>query len=316
MYNIAIIGIGAIGKRHLESILKLKMPLNIYIVDNDKVAIETARILDEKYIIGGESVDILPKMLDIAIIATSSRPRRKVFEQLVTHSKVKYIIFEKVLFQRVEDYYEVDKILQENNIKAWVDCIRREMVLYQEIRKYIENSNYFTFNLTGGNWGLACNGIHFLDLIQFLANEKFLTVDEVHLLPMISESKRHGYKEVYGRISGQAGKCKHFNINCYSESNMPFMIDIEANDFRCMVIEGQNQMWYMSEKDGWTMIQKQIEAPMVSKLSQIAVENILMTGNCNLTRYEESMQLHLEFIKHLIKFFEDNGMEKGICPIT
>ena len=42
MYNIAIIGVGALGKRHLESILKSELPLQIYVVDNHKEAVNEA----------------------------------------------------------------------------------------------------------------------------------------------------------------------------------------------------------------------------------------------------------------------------------
>jgi hypothetical protein len=316
MYNIAIIGLGSIGKRHLESILKSSMPLKIYIVDSDNVAIETARIMDKERIISGENIDILPKTLELAIIATSSSPRRKVFEQLVLHSKVKYIIFEKILFQRVEDYYEVDKILQVNNIKAWVDCPRREFENYQIIKKELQNADYFTFDLTGGEWGFACNVIHLLDLIQYLSGGQNLKIEEVDLFPIIIESKRKGYKELFGRISGQVGKCRYFTINCYPKSKLPELINIAADNCRYVISEGQNKMWYMSEKNNWIIEEKHFEYPFISQISQKIVENILLNGKCNLSEYNESMQLHLEFLKPLIKFFEDNGMEKGICPIT
>lgn len=46
------------------------------------------------------------------------------------------------------------------------------------------------------------------------------------------------------------------------------------------------------------------------------MEDILLKGESRLTKFDISARLHLEFIKPLIKFFEENGMEEGKCPIT
>lgn len=55
-----------------------------------------------------------PHEIELVVIATSSNMRRIVFEQLIDHAFVKYILFEKVLFQRKEDYYFVQEKLKES----------------------------------------------------------------------------------------------------------------------------------------------------------------------------------------------------------
>lgn len=51
-------------------------------------------------------------------------------------------------------------------------------------------------------------------------------------------------------------------------------------------------------------------------MTQFVMEDIIKTGTCKLTSFEESAFLHLMLLDPLINFFEENGMEKGICPIT
>ena len=52
------------------------------------------------------------------IVATNSKVRRDVIEQLVANSTVHFLILEKVLFVNKEDYKLVANILIKNNIRA------------------------------------------------------------------------------------------------------------------------------------------------------------------------------------------------------
>lgn len=316
MYNIAVIGVGAIGKRHLESILKLDNSYQIYIVDSDQEMLDNAAAINRERIIGGTNVEILPFHVHVAIIATSSAARREVFEQIILHSKVENIVFEKVLFQRESDYVEVKKKLQKEKIKAWVNCPRREYDAYNNMKKMLENTDYFTFSINGGSWGLGCNGIHMLDLISYLSDSKNLKIKNINLLPIIEESKRKGYKEFYGSIIGDCGKCRGYIISCHRNSSMPMVIDISGNDFRCSILEEKQTMYIMRKENDWTVEEQEFPVPFQSQLTQKVVERIILEGECNLTKYEESMELHLAFMTPLFHFFESQGIEPGVCPIT
>ena len=316
MYSIVIIGVGGIGKRHLESVLRSNMELDIYVIDSNQETVNAVVASNGKRVVGGTTMDILPKEIDVTIIATSSGVRRAVFEQLVVHSTVRNVIFEKVLFQRKEDYFEVARLLKEKGIHAWVNCARREMNSYISLQKSIKKIESFTFHLAGGDWGLGCNGIHILDLIQFLSGSRACKIDNLNLLPMVADSKRAGYKEVYGTILGNCGKCQGFSITCYRDSALPMHIVLSGEDFRYVIIEGEHKILLMRQDNDWVVEEKEFPIAYVSQITQSVVENILTSGNCNLPEYDEAMQLHLVYLEPLIKFFEEQGMEKGLCPIT
>lgn len=316
MHKIAIIGVGGIGKRHLESVLKSNMQLQIYIVDTDQKTVDEVVASNRNRVVGGISVDILPKEIDVAIIATSSAVRRVVFEQMIEHSTVRNVIFEKVLFQRKEDYYEVDRLLKEKGIRAWVNCGRREQSSYIELKESLKKVNNFTFHLAGGNWGLGCNGIHYLDLIQFLSGSRACHIDNLNLLPVIADSKRAGYKEIFGTILGNCGKCQGFSITCYKDSALPVHIVLSGEDIRYVIKEREQKILVMRQENEWIVEEKEFPLAYVSQRTQRVVENILNTQSCNLPEYDEAMQLHLLYLEPLMIFFEEQGMEKGLCPIT
>lgn len=316
MYNIAIIGVGGIGKRHLESVLKSNMQLQIYIVDSDQRTVDEVVASNGNRVVGGTSVDILPREIDVAIIATSSAVRRVVFEQMIEHSTVRNVIFEKVLFQRKEDYFEVDRLLKKKGIYAWVNCARREQNSYIELQKSLEKVNNFTFHLTGGNWGLGCNGIHILDLIQFLSGSRECHIDNLNLLPVMEDSKRAGYKEIFGTVLGNCGKCQGFSITCYKDSSLPAHIILSGENIRYVIKEGNQKILVMRQENEWIAEEKEFPIYYTSQTTRLIVEKILNTRSCNLPEYEEAMQLHLLYLEPLTKFFEEQGMEKGLCPIT
>lgn len=316
MYNIAIIGVGALGKRHLESVLKTELPCQFYVVDSSKEAVDAVIASGEKEIFGGRDVNILPEEIEVAVIATLSSVRRKVFEQMLLNSKVKNIIFEKVLFQRKEDYFAVEQQLREKGINAWVNCARREYDSYINLKEIVDKSNDFTFHIAGGDWGLGCNGIHMLDLVQFLSGCKDCSIDKLNLIPVVEESKRKGYKEIFGTITGNCGKCQSFSITCYKDSTLPDSIEIAGDNFRAVIMEGSRKLLLMQADNDWKAEEREFPIPYQSQLTQKVMENIILNGVCNLPVYEEAMKLHLSYIEPLLTFFEEQGLEKGLCPIT
>lgn len=317
--NIAVIGLGNLGKRHLESIMHSTREWNVYGID---INADTLKELDEQYntkqqikFKGGDTIDFLPSHLDVVIIATSSAVRRKIFEELLQHSRMDYIIFEKVLFQRIEDYYYVNECLKKYKIQAWVNCPRREYDIYRELYKEVICNQLFEMHIYGGEWGMACNAVHMLDLIEWYGGAP-CKIENLALSDNIAESKRAGYKEVYGCISGACGRCSNWSISSYSNSSLPLTIEIIGDYFTCKIIAEKKRMIMAYKDKQWEEEIREYIPTYQSQLTQKVVEKILDTSECNLPVFAESMNTHLRIVEPLIKFFEKRGMEEGLCPIT
>lgn len=317
--NIAVIGVGALGKRHLESILKTEMALDVYCIDVNPNALATFQFEDSyhnKKIISGTDVSILPESLDWVLFAMTSAGRREMFDAVVSHSKVRYVLFEKVLFQREDDYYHVGERLKSLSIKAWVNCARREQDCYQQLKADLDMCERFEVHVSGGDWGMACNAIHMLDLVRFLSGRGELRLESCNFEDKIAESKRTGYKEVFGVLSGSCGRCKNFTVSCYENSKLPLQIEIVTPLVRIQIEEGKGLLKIWDGADALQCEERPFILKYQSQLTQQSLESALLHDDCRLVSYEESMQLHLAFIRPLINFFSSKGMEKGICPIT
>lgn len=315
MKNIAIIGVGALGKRHLQSMVELQDQCNIYAVEINEEIIKvlTTEFPNVNFI---KTAEELPDELEVVVIATNSNIRRLLFEQLINHSIVKNIIFEKVLFQKEEDYYFVHDKLNELNINAWVNCARREWDSYKLLKEELIDCNELHISAIGGQWGIGCNAIHILDIIEYLSGDEIETLDINGLENKVIESKRKGFYEFFGTISGTCGKCKNYNLTCIVNSNLPFRIEITTEKSRYMIDEGNNYLLVSDEESNWQWKQREFKQVYQSQMTGRVVKSIIENGTCNLSDYESSMKIHLKYIIPLIDFFKSNGMGGNVCPIT
>lgn len=234
-------------------------------------------------------------------------------ERLLDCVDVKYLILEKTLFCSLDDYEAVKELLEEKQVKAWVNCTRRECESYQRIKSELKDEN-FEFVLSGSNWGMGCNAIHYLDLICFLAETNELEINVDGLYKTILDSKRKPYKEILGTITGNAGKCVHFLLTAHGRDEIPVLITIKTPSKTYLISEAR-QLLSVLGIDG-SCINSAFELPYTSQMMGRIIGKIIDTGNCQLAEYLESAAIHKTLQIPLTDFFEKMGGEKGICPIS
>lgn len=321
--RICIIGAGNIGSRHLQALALSKYKLNIFIVDCLESSLEKAkRIFEEtngcenhkvQYLY---SINQIPEIIDIAIIATSADVRKNVIVHLTSHAEVKYMILEKVLFQKLDEYDYFNSLLESKNISAWVNCPRRLYPGYINLKEKLIEANSINVMVSGNQWGLACNCIHMLDLIGFLAGDEGLKIDLDNLDDSIIQSHREGFYEITGSIIGEMGKCKNFIISSYNAEKCPITITICSDIMKCVINENKKRIYASSKETNWEWTEDTFEVMYQSQLTHLVVQDILENGKCELINYKNSMYLHTVFIETLSSFFEKKGLGKNICPIT
>ncbi|MBA4408506.1 MAG: hypothetical protein C0397_03675 [Odoribacter sp.] len=310
-YNIALIGAGQLGSRHLQGLKKINIATNIDVVDPSIGSLAIAKERFEqvennefiKSIRFLNSIDELNESIDLCIIATNSNIRALVTQELVAKKNIKTIIFEKILFQKIRDYKFVQDILHENKIKAWVNCPRRVFPDYIEIKKNIVPNEKLTFLLTGGNWGLACNGIHFVDLLAFLNDNNNFTFDSSCLDNDSQMSKRAGFIEFTGILQGKQSNGSDIIINARDGSNAPHVITITGENSIFIIDETSGEIRMALSKNDWRWENRQLRVLFQSQLTGDIVEEILTNGNCNLTSFDESAQIHIPYISSILEFY-------------
>ena len=172
---ISVIGCGNLGKRHIESLVKSKEPLDIHIVDKSNAALEIC--LKEFEHLSNKSVRImpsdinnLPNKLDLAIVATTSDARRLVLVDLIAKKDVDHLLLEKFLFDEVTQYHEIEMLLTKNSITTWVNEWMSHEKSFLKLASLFKNNQSIDMRVYGKNWRLCCNSVHFINFFDLLTN--------------------------------------------------------------------------------------------------------------------------------------------------
>ena len=319
-YNITVIGAGQLGSRYLQGIVKSDLDLDVFVVDPSFESIELCREriheVDPNYdftkFISLPSVADLPENLDLAIVATTANVRWKVLRDLYqVDREIKYLILEKVLFQNESEYALCSSLLEDKNVISWVNCPRRLIPIYDEVRRLVAG-DLRRVSVTGGEWGLASNAIHFIDIISFISGTDDVTISSCNILsPSESISKRRNFYETSGLITGTCGAVE-FKLASNQGVGGEHSIQIDSEYFSITINETKGEMVFI-ENNVTSM--KNFEMPFQSSITQRLVEDILLYGECGLTSLVSSTKLHLPLIREFNNIFKtDYNLE--VCPIT
>ena len=323
--NIAIIGGGNIGSRHLQAIARIDTQVDVYVVDPS----DSARKLSEERfceIEGHErhalnmiySILELPQQIEIAIVATSSAIRRRIVEELVLHSKIQYMILEKFMFQTERDFDEIGKLLRSKNVIAYTDCIRRVMGGYKELKKTLDDASYIDMSVTGGNWGLGCNAIHMLDIFAYLTNDNSLSADESMLDDFIYDSKRDDYIEFCGKLNIR-GKRGILSLTSYNSELVLPSIVIQTDKKLVNIVESKKRIvtLELDKPEGELGICGEFDFLPTSITTTLVVNDLIENGKCDLPTYEENAKLEVLLLNAFLrKMNKITGKDNKVCPIT
>ncbi len=322
--KIVIIGAGQLGSRHLQGVAQSKVKIDIEVVE----PFESSRIVaEQRYneitnnenvnsIDFYESIQQLSTNLDIVIVATGADVRSKIVIELLETKKVKYLILEKVLFQTIEEYVIVANLLNKTDTKCWVNHPRRMFPFYKQLKNELKDAEQISYNFQGGNWGLGCNSLHFIDHLAYFVDSTNVSIDNKFLDDKIYNSKREGYIEFNGTLVGTIDNHK---FNLYSNKELTPSIFTIVSDKLIVKIEEAKGVIYKYKKDNnWE--EETIEEKIIyfqSELSNILVDNLIENATCDLPTYKEAMNLHIPFLNSLLNHMDKiNGKNNKLCPIT
>jgi predicted dehydrogenase len=317
MINIALIGSGELGSRHLQSLVGI-INANITVVEPSFTSIEITRqrildlnlneLADVSFV---DDIKMLPSKIDFAVIATGAAPRLSILKSLLKHTSVKYLLLEKVLFQSIEDYAEAKELIDSNDVKVWVNCPRRMFEFYASLKMKLNKASPMVMKVNGSNWGLACNAIHFIDIFSFLTDSKVLTVTTDELEQKIYPSKREGYIEIFGCLNVTFQNGHKLIMNC-SHDEIPMDINITSIDGEYEVNETKGHILHNGEQKSIDVLIK-----YQSELSRLVAEEALAFGQSKLTDFDEACEQHIPLINSLLSFYNrSRNIETSILPIT
>ncbi len=323
--NLLLVGAGQIGSRHLQSCLKFHEKLEIYVVDSSEESLGVSRsraseidsLTNHKVHYVTELDGVNELKFDFLIIATGAGPRLSVLNDVLEKFTIKNAILEKILFQTSDAYIQASRLISEKKVNSFVNCPLRAYPFFKEIKeKYIKNDFSVVLNYRGGEWvGLACNSIHYLDLLNFLTDEKLVEIDVELLDKEIISSKREGNIEFTGIITGTYSNGSKISIESIAGSDLPSTIEILTDDYTILIDELTGRFEIYKEKI--LIEESSYDVLYQSDLTHLMLEQIQKTESCELVGFHDSVKLHQEFISKLLGHYNKfSGKNTKTLPIT
>ena len=307
--KILIIGAGNLGSRHLQALKTVKFPLNISVIDPNKNSLDIAK---ERYnsIKSGisfhsinfyENIPPICEKIDLAIIATNSDVRKKVVVELLSKVEVKFIILEKILFQNLEDYDIIDELFRSNGTKAWVNCPRRIFPIYQKGRDLFQGEKPY-FKVSGSNFGLMSNIIHFIDIMAYITQTTDFSLDVSNLIPELKSSKRSGFNELNGEIRVNFKSGSYGLIHCLPTGSLPIIHEIYSGTKRLIIKETEGDALFYDNNSEMKWTHLDAKFMYQSQITTKIVEDLFLNNICELTSYNESKKLHISIFKPILNY--------------
>ena len=324
MKKIVIIGAGQLGSRHLQGIAQSSFDISIEVVEPFAEARNLAKMRYEeiknnkhvKQIAFYDTIAKISNHIDMVIVATSSDVRSLVVAELLRTKKVNNLVLEKVLFQTIDEYHLIQKLLEETNTSCWVNHARRMLPFYKNLKLKFKDTEQVSYSFQGGDWGIGCNALHFIDHLAFLTQTDELILENKFLDNKIYDSKRKGFIEFNGLL---VGKLNNHTFSLYSnEQTSAGILSIVSDTLSIIIDEAKGEYRVATKENNWEWeIYNEKIIYFQSEMSNILLEDILIKNRCYLPTYEEAMKLHIPFIQCLLEHMNKiTGKENTLCPVT
>jgi hypothetical protein len=324
MYRIAVIGAGQLGSRHLQGLARLELPCEIDVVDPSpgSLAVAQQRLAEMpqnaaiRAVRFHDSLQALPGLLDYVVVATAADVRLNVLQSLLAAHDVRFMLLEKVLFQRLDDYGIAQTLLASRKVQAWVNCTRRLFPIYAMVRDFFAGESLTYFQVRGGGWGLGCNSVHFLDLLAWLTTQTPTSLSTEGLDAGLVPSKRSNFMEFTGTLRGQMGDAD-FELVSVAGSSSRLLLTLRSESRTCVVDEAGGRAFFLGAGQNAQWESRDFVIPFLSQLSTSIAARILTEGACGLATFEQSAACHLPLVNALgAHASRALGTPPGFCPVT
>jgi hypothetical protein len=320
-FTVLIVGAGQLGSRYLQGLSKCSHSLRIYVVDTNPDALRVAQERWAEALAGNGTdktvsyhprIEDVSKEIDIAIVATTAYKRVDLLAIIIEHALIRYWILEKVL---VQSSTELDRLLtiMEPESKIWVNTPRRMLTWHKIIRGNLVKNTPLHLNVAGKAWGLACNSIHFLDMLAWFSGESLAQISTDELAKEWIEAKRPGNWEIMGSLTAQfsGGSTVTLAVEAGELSDLCYFLDLKDGEFTWRIDEEKG---IAVRSDGLTTPGR---LPYQSEVTPMLIDQILSTGQCELPTLAISAEIHRVFLDAMLKHWRKTvDVTATSVPIT
>ena len=286
--TVAILGVGNIGCRHLQSLMNTGFPINIYLYDIDLKRVENVvKEIELNYnnknvkIFVIDSLIHLPNKIFLCILATTAISRLSTL--IKVQSNIRFLVLEKVLTSSLDEL-QIYKNLTYKYEKVYVNMPYYFQDIFAQMFDLIINPKKVIFQ--GNDYGIACNFVHFIDIAEKLLSKKIVISNKIESEILWKESSRKGFYDLTGKIELELSSGEIIDIFCGKENK---------TDIQIKVLDNRNEFIYDWEtgdlsKNGFKVLNNQIS--FQSERSIKILEDLLRNKEPQIASLGKAIRIH------------------------
>ncbi|MBI3317751.1 MAG: Gfo/Idh/MocA family oxidoreductase [Candidatus Omnitrophica bacterium] len=327
--SVLLVGCGQMGSRHLQAVACLgEVVAQVQVVDPNPRALQLGR--ERLKEISSErtaaqeirwlgSIRQVTGRPDLCIVATHAKDRERIVQAVAEETGVRAFLLEKIVTQTVEAYEALIRLSRERELSVWVDCQGRGHPFHRQLKQLFKTGEPVSMAVTGGNHGLATNGVHAADLFAFYSQASEIQEAGSNVDPILHPSKRGGELfDLSGTLRGFTKNGSQFTLTYHPGRPDHEHFSIASPSVRCVADHLQQWAALSEEASGWVWRPMEIlENFWVSRMTRQFAREILRTGRCDLPTLEEAFAAHRFILESLRPHFNQLlNEERPLCPVT
>lgn len=300
-FRVLISGYGKIGKRHLESLNKIKdiqIIIDVYDIKNNFLNLKFKNNISDNIKIN--FINNLPKHKKyfLVILAMNSNERFKFIKLFLANNSCIHMLSEKIVFSSHTEFSKLGKILNNSKINFIVNCNKRVTGIYKRINSISKNSKIKNMEVIGTNWGLACNTIHYIDLFCWFHKSNSIKIKKNCLIKQIFDSKRKGYVEFYGLLEFSIQE-SILKIKCDKGKEKKINLKIELDDYIFLIDEINEVVTIKNKKNNESYRSSKFFNNKVSNTTKYILKGLINFGRVNLANFKDTRVHHHLMLREL-----------------
>ncbi len=208
--NIAVVGCGNIGYRHLQSVAALPGVQRLGVVEKNEsrarevasAALRPSTAASLEFFTDIASLAAAGSW-DVVINAVTADEQVKVAQTVLDQIRPSLLLLEKPVAQSVADLDRLVQLAKGAGARVHVNCVRSAWEGYRSLRETIQNrKSPVRVDIVGTDWGYGCNAVHFVDLFRFLTGARTLSVlsSQISVEP-IPNKRGEKYEDFSGTVT-------------------------------------------------------------------------------------------------------------------
>jgi hypothetical protein len=313
--TVLIAGAGELGSRYLQSLAASCMPLDIHLLSLHSASLEVCRQrwADAAKAVASHTVtdhldlDAIPAALDLAVVSSTAETRPELVAAIAEKSAVDFWVLEKVLAQSPDGLAALDRATAGAKGR-WVNYYMSSQDLYAEVKKRLAPGRPRHMRITGGEWGLACNSLHFIHLQSWFNDSPLVSLAEVALAKSWHEAKRSRNWEVFGELEAGFANGARLTLSA-APGPVAYQLFITDGAFEWEIVEAAG---LARRNDGL-----EIACPVPYQSGRRLLLDILRDGVSALPTLDAVAAVDARFLRLMLDCWRRSGHpEASSVPIT